>query len=55
MNGDEGLSIALAMDNAYLAGVKQERERIIKLLEDQLADELYKAIVIGLIIKGENK
>ena len=30
---------------------KQEQERIIDLLNDELADEMYKAIVIGLIIK----
>ena len=55
MHGDEGLNVPFAMDMAYRSGVREERERIIKLLEDQLADELYKAIVIGLIIKGENK
>ena len=33
MHGDEGLNVPFAMDMAYRSGVREERERIIKLLE----------------------
>ena len=36
------------------SGISNERERIIKLLDQELADGFAKAFVIGLII-GENK
>ena len=39
---------------AYLAGAENEKQRIIKLLEDSLSDELLAGMVIALI-KGENK
>jgi hypothetical protein len=42
----------LAINHFVEIAKKQERERIIKLLEDTLVDELYAAMVIA-IIKGE--
>ena len=42
---------ALMYDMDIFNAKQDEQERIIDLLNDELADEMYKAIVIGLIIK----
>ena len=62
MHGDEGLNVPFAMDMAYRSGVREERERIIKLLEetranfaetDYIVEEWALQNAIALI-KGEN-
>lgn len=56
MNNDKGLNVVVAIDMAYQSGVNEERERIIKLLEELIKNRtevnLRGAIAL---IKGENK
>jgi len=54
VNDDESLNIVLAMDNAYFAGVNQERERIINLIINGWTEYPDVDVLIALI-KGENK
>jgi hypothetical protein len=56
VNNDKGLNVVVAIDMAYQSGVNEERERIIKLLEELIENRtevnLRGAIAL---IKGENK